>query len=124
MTTIDEIREQSKTVWAVSATRQTGSSTDEDNFSALLKSMRTGGAAGAGSDDGSERTTVTRVLSDGSVVITVYEGSRIVSETKSRSASPEQTPSVLSVRTETSGAASSTAGLPGAALLLNQLQRP
>ena len=124
MTTIDEIREQSKTVWAVSAARQTGSSTDEDNFSALLKSMRTSGAAGAGSDDGSERTTVTRVLSDGSVVITVYEGSRIVSETKSRSASPEQTPSVLSVRTETNGAASSTAGLPGAALLLNQLQRP
>lgn len=124
MTTIDEIREQSKTVWAVSAARQTGSSTDEDNFSALLKSMRTGGAAGVGSDDGSERTTVTRVLSDGSVVITVYEGSRIVSETKSRSASPEQTPSVLSVRTETSGAASSTAGLSGAALLLNQLQRP
>ncbi len=124
MTTIDEIREQSKTVWAVSAARQAGSSTDEDNFSAFLKSMRTGGAAGAGSDDGSERTTVTRVLSDGSVVITVYEGSRIVSETKSRSASPEQTPSVLSVRTETSGAASSTAGLSGAALLLNQLQRP
>lgn len=125
MSTIDEIREQSKTVWAVSAVPRTGSHAAEDSFSAMLANMRAGKPAGGGeSSDDSQQTTVTQVLSDGSVVITVYEGSRIVSETKSRSASPEQTPSVLSVRTETSGAASSTAGLPGAALLLNQLQRP
>ena len=106
MSTIDEIREQSKTVWAVSAVPRTGSHAAENSFSAMLANMRAGKPAGGGeSSDDSQQTTVTQVLSDGSVLVTVYEGNRIISETKTRSANPEQTPAVLSTRTETSGAA-------------------
>ena len=49
------------------------------------------------------------------------------SETKSRSADPEQTPAVLSTRTETSGAAQlaqAASGALGESALLNFLQRP
>ena len=105
MSTIDEIREQSKTVWAVSAAPRTGGRAAEDSFSALLKNMRAGKPAGSGEEKDTQTTTVTQVLSDGSVLVTVYEGNRIVSETKTRSANPEQTPAVLSTRTETSGMA-------------------
>ncbi len=63
------------------------------------------------------------MLSDGSVIITVYEGNHIISETKTRSANPEQTPAVLSTRTETSGMAQAASTLGGSALL-NLLQRP
>ena len=66
------------------------------------------------------------MLSDGSVLVTVYEGNRIVSETKTRSANPEQTPAVLSTRTETSGMAqmAQAASTLGESALLNLLQRP
>ena len=48
MSTIDEIREQSKTVWAVSAAPRTGGRAAEESFSALLKNMRAGKPAGSG----------------------------------------------------------------------------
>lgn len=126
MSTIDEIREQSKTVWAVSAAPRTGGRAAEDSFSALLKNMRAGKPAGSGEEKDTQTTTVTQVLSDGSVLVTVYEGNRIVSETKTRSANPEQTPAVLSTRTETSGMAQTaqTASTLGESALLNLLQRP
>ena len=123
MSTIDEIREQSKTVWAVSAAPRTGGRAAEDSFSALLKNMRAGKPAGSGEEKDAQTTTVTQVLSDGSVLVTVYEGNRIVSETKTRSANPEQTPAVLSTRTETSGMAQAASTL-GESALLNLLQRP
>ncbi|MBQ1622464.1 hypothetical protein [Selenomonas bovis] len=126
MSTIDEIREQSKTVWAVSAAPRTGGRAAEDSFSALLKNMRAGKPAGSGEEKDTQTTTVTQVLSDGSVLVTVYEGNRIVSETKTRSANPEQTPAVLSTRTETSGMAqmAQAASTLGESALLNLLQRP
>ena len=126
MSTIDEIREQSKTVWAVSAAPRTGGRAAEDSFSALLKNMRAGKPAGSGEEKDTQTTTVTQVLSDGSVLVTVYEGNRIVSETKTRSANPEQTPAVLSTRTETSGMAQTaqTASTLGESALINLLQRP
>lgn len=126
MSTIDEIREQSKTVWAVSAAPRTGGRAAEDSFSALLKNMRAGKPAGSGEEKDTQTTTVTQVLSDGSVLVTVYEGNRIVSETKTRSANPEQTPAVLSTRTETSGMAQTAqaASTLGESALLNLLQRP
>ena len=123
MSTIDEIREQSKTVWAVSAAPRTGGRAAEDSFSALLKNMRAGKPAGSGEEKDTQTTTVTQVLSDGSVLVTVYEGNRIISETKTRSANPEQTPAVLSTRTETSGMAQMASTL-GERALLNLLQRP
>jgi len=126
MSTIDEIREQSKTVWAVSAAPRTGGRAAEDSFSALLKNMRAGKPASSGEEKDTQTTTVTQVLSDGSVLVTVYEGNRIVSETKTRSANPEQTPAVLSTRTETSGMAqmAQAASTLGESALLNLLQRP
>ncbi|MCI6752080.1 MAG: hypothetical protein SPL34_01220 [Selenomonadaceae bacterium] len=126
MSTIDEIREQSKTVWAVSAAPRTGGRAAEDSFSALLKNMRAGKPAGSGEEKDAQTTTVTQVLSDGSVLVTVYEGNRIISETKTRSANPEQTPAVLSTRTETSGMAqmAQAASTLGESALLNLLQRP
>lgn len=126
MSTIDEIREQSKTVWAVSASPRTGGRAAEDSFSALLKNMRAGKPARSGEEKDTQTTTVTQVLSDGSVLVTVYEGNRIISETKTRSANPEQTPAVLSTRTETSGMAqmAQAASTLGESALLNLLQRP
>lgn len=126
MSTIDEIREQSKTVWAVSAAPRTGGRAAEDSFSALLKNMRAGKPAGSGEEKDTQTTTVTQVLSDGSVLVTVYEGNRIISETKTRSANPEQTPAVLSTRTEMSGMAqmAQAASTLGESALLNLLQRP
>ena len=126
MSTIDEIREQSKTVWAVSAAPRPGGRAAEDSFSALLKNMRAGKPAGSGEEKDTQTTTVTQVLSDGSVLVTVYEGNRIISETKTRSANPEQTPAVLSTRTETSGMAqmAQAASTLGESALLNLLQRP
>lgn len=126
MSTIDEIREQSKTVWAVSAAPRMGGRAAEDSFSALLANMRAGKPARSGEEKDAQTTTVTQVLSDGSVIITVYEGNHIISETKTRSANPEQTPAVLSTRTETSGMAqmAQAASTLGESALLNLLQRP
>lgn len=126
MSTIDEIREQGKTVWAVSAAPRMGSHAAEDSFSALLANMRAGKPARSGEEKDAQTTTVTQVLSDGSVIITVYEGNHILSETKTRSANPEQTPAVLSTRTETSGMAqmAQAASTLGESALLNLLQRP
>jgi len=45
---------------------------------------------------------VTRVMSDGSVLITVYEKDKIVSQTKTHSPQPEKIPTILSTRTEQS----------------------
>ena len=114
MSTIDEIREQSKTVWAVSPMTATRKEADmEDEFSALLEQMKTGAPAGSGGRDHSDTQTrtVTEVLSDGSVLITVWEGNKIVSQTKTHAEEPQQHPTVLSSRTETNGTtAANTAG--------------
>ena len=137
MSTIDEIREQSKTVWAVNpltATKKEAGT--EDEFSALLEQMKTGAPAGTGSRDSSDTQTrtVTEVLSDGSVLITVWEGTKIVSQTRTHAEHPQENPTVLSTRTDVSGtstngqddpmaqlAASATGGASAAALALNAL---
>ena len=108
MSTIDEIREQSKTVWAVNPLTQMKNDTStDDEFSNLLEKMKmgnvSGGSGGSGSSDDTKTRTVTEVLSDGSVLITVWEG-KIVSQTKTHAADAQENPSVLSVQSE-SGAA-------------------
>ncbi len=85
MSTIDEIREQSKTVWAVSPLTQTKNDTStDDEFANLLEKMKTGhvsgGSGGSDSSDDTKTRTVTEVLSDGSVLVTVWEGNKIVSQ--------------------------------------------
>ena len=104
MSTIDEIREQSKTVWAVSPLTQTkNDASTNDEFAALLEKMKTGTASGGSSDsssDDAKTRTVTEVLSDGSVLITVWEGNKIVSQTKTHAADAQENPTVLSVQSE------------------------
>ena len=109
MSTIDEIREQSKTVWAVSPLTQTKNDTStDDEFANLLEKMKTGhvsgGSGGSDSSDDTKTRTVTEVLSDGSVLVTVWEGNKIVSQTKTHAADAQENPTVLSVQSE-SGAA-------------------
>ena len=112
MSTIDEIREQSKTVWAVSPLTQTKNDANtDDEFAALLEKMKTGTASGGSGDSSSDDTktrTVMEVLSDGSVLITVWEGNKIVSQTKTHAADAQENPTVLSVQSE-SGAANKDA---------------
>ena len=112
MSTIDEIREQSKTVWAVSPLTQTkNDASTNDEFAAMLEKMKTGTASGGSSDsssDDAKTRTVTEVLSDGSVLITVWEGNKIVSQTKTHAADAQENPTVLSVQSE-SGAANKDA---------------
>ena len=64
MSTIDEIREQSKTVWAVNPLTQAKNDTStDDEFSNLLEQIKTGAPAGGsgGSSDDTKTRTVTEV---------------------------------------------------------------
>ena len=72
------------------------------SFSAILKQLKTGAGPGSGaSKDSSEETvTITQVMSDGSVLITVYQGDKIISQTKTKSASPEENPTIMSTNVE------------------------
>ncbi|SDP76947.1 hypothetical protein [Selenomonas ruminantium] len=75
----------------------------KEKFSSMLRQLETGGAiTDTGEKPGEDTTTVTRVMSDGSVLITVYEKNKIVSQTKTHSPHPEETPTILSTRTEQS----------------------
>lgn len=74
-------------------------------FAKMLSQLETGGGVredGAG-DSGEETTTITQVMSDGSVLITVYEGDRIVSQSKTHAAHPEDNPAILSTQVDKSG---------------------
>ena len=73
----------------------------KEKFSSMLRQMETGGAiTDTGEKPGEDTTTVTRVMSDGSVRITVYEKDKIISQTKTHSPHPEKIPTILSTRTE------------------------
>jgi hypothetical protein len=75
----------------------------KEKFSSMLRQLETGGAiTDTGEKPGEDTTTVTRVMSDGSVLITVYEKDKIVSQTKTHSPQPEKIPTILSTRTEQS----------------------
>ena len=89
------------------ATRTSSASSTKDSdtkvfFAAILEQLKTGAGSGSGaSEDSSEETvTVTQVMSDGSVLITVYQGDEIISQTKTKSASPEENPTVMSTNVE------------------------
>lgn len=72
-------------------------------FSTMLRQLETGGGiTDTGESSGEETTTVIRVMSDGSVLITVYEGDKLVSQTKTHAAHPEETPTILSTQVEKS----------------------
>ena len=81
----------------------------KDAFSAILRQMETGGGAprGENSSDKNEEetTTVTKVMADGSVLVTVYRGTEIISENKTKATTAEKDPTVISTRTEHIGGA-------------------
>lgn len=97
---------QGMTVW-----REPGKDTvDRDKttaakgqFSTMLRQLETGGGiTDTGESSGEDTTTVIRVMSDGSVLITVYEGDKLVSQTKTHAAHPEENPTILSTQVEKS----------------------
>ena len=72
-------------------------------FSTMLRQLETGGGiTDTGESRGEDTTTVIRVMSDGSVLITVYEGDKLVSQTKTHAAHPEENHTILSTQVEKS----------------------
>ena len=72
-------------------------------FCTMLRQLETGGGiTDTGESSGEDTTTVIQVMSDGSVLITVYEGDKLVSQTKTHAAHPEETPTILSTQVEKS----------------------
>ena len=72
-------------------------------FSTMLRQLETGGGiTDTGKSSGEDTTTVIRVMSDGSVLITVYEGDKLVSQTKTHAAHPEENHTILSTQVEKS----------------------
>ena len=99
----------------------------QDAFSAILRQMETGGGAPRGENSGDrndeETTTVTKVMADGSVHVTVYRGTEIISENKTKATTSEKDPTVIGTRTERRGGAQEAdldggAGVARAATLL------
>lgn len=73
----------------------------KEKFSTMLRQMETGGpVTDTGEKPGENTATVTRVMSDGSVLITVYEEDKVVAQTKTRSPHPEENPTIISTRVE------------------------
>ena len=72
-------------------------------FCTMLRQLETGGGiTDTGESSGEDTTTVIQVMSDGSVLITMYEGDKLVSQTKTHAAHPEETPTILSTQVEKS----------------------
>ena len=112
-----------KAVQSISTWSDKGSESDSKDkslaakgkFSTMLRQLETGDPiTDTGEKPGEDTTTVTRVMSDGSVLVTVYEKDKIVAQTKTHSPHPEEIPTILSTRVETS--LPSTAAACGTAL--------
>lgn len=74
-----------------------------EDFSAMLEKMKKGQSPGADSDDGSdpEKTvTVTRIMSDGSTLITVMREGKIVSQSRTHAVKAEENLRVLDTITQ------------------------
>ena len=98
-----------KPIQATTAWTDTGKDADRKDktiqakrtFSTMLRQLETGGAiTDTGEKPGEDTTTVTRVMSDGSVLITVYEKDKIVAQTKTHSPHPEEIHTILSTLVE------------------------
>ena len=72
-----------------------------DAFARMLQNLRTSKAANSrdrADDEGD--TVITRVLADGSVIVRVYKGTKLISETMTRGANPEAGKEIIIERTE------------------------
>lgn len=128
-----EIQATKAVLWNPGAAEKESSKRDKTPvaktmFSHMLRQLETGGGirdTGEG-DNGEETTTVTQVMSDGSVLVTIYAGDRIVSQSKTHAAHPEENPTILSTQVEKSGQAipaeaEKMASAETAALMMNAL---
>ncbi len=128
-----EIQATKAVLWNPGAAEKESSKRDKTpvaktTFSHMLRQLETGGGirdTGEG-DNGEETTTVTQVMSDGSVLVTIYAGDRIVSQSKTHAAHPEESPTILSTQVEKSGQAipaeaEKMASAETAALMMNAL---
>jgi hypothetical protein len=98
MSSVDAIN-STATSWGVTGAKSTSKSTSSasDDFAKIVNNLKSGKAANSSNDDDNKDTvTITKVLSDGSVLITVMKGDQIVSETKTSSAKPDEKAKVLS----------------------------
>ena len=97
----------------VGTNKTTATSSAANDFSKIVNNLSKGKPANASDDaDNSDGTvTITKVLSDGSVLITVMKGSEIISETKTRSANPQKNPTPVDNSNATGLAASQSAVL-------------
>ena len=72
-------------------------------FSTMLRQLETGGGiTDTGESSGEDTTTVIRVMSGGSVLFSVYEGDKLISQTKTHAAHPDKIPTILSTQVEKS----------------------
>ena len=84
--------------WTGAKARNAEHEETSSNFSVLLDKMKKGQSPSLNSDDGGdpEKTvTVTRILSDGSTLITVMREGKIVSQTKTHAVRQEDSPKLL-----------------------------
>lgn len=82
----------SRGVTAALPARHTSSEKEEtsDAFARILQNLRASKAANSRDrSDAEGDTIVTRVLADGSVIVRVYKGTQLISETTTRGSNPE-----------------------------------
>ena len=72
-----------------------------DAFARILQNLRESKPANSRDrSDAEGDTIVTRVLADGSVIVRVYKGTKLISETMTRGANPEAGKEIIIERTE------------------------
>ena len=104
-----------------STTKKKTTDTVEEAFSSILNQMKStmsmGGSSGSSdSDSNDETTTITRVMSDGTVVINVYKGDELISQTKMKPDTNEEQDQLVSSVTSNQ-TAPATAGLSASELM-------
>lgn len=111
MSGIDAI-DSSSTWAAVTGTQSTSKKKNDtaDTFSKILENLRSGAPAGGTSSDNDDKTvTTTKVMSDGSVIITVTKGDQIISQQKTHGSGAQkgQSPTLLDKQSDQLNATSS-----------------
>ena len=109
-------------LWTTTSTTNSSSSI-EDTYSQIVSNLQSGGtSSGSGDSDSDDTVTTTRILSDGSVLITVMQDGKIVSETRTHPAKVEDDPSKLSITATTQTTGASALGVSGSSTA-NSLQQ-
>lgn len=110
-------------LWSTTS-KTTSTSSVQDTFSQMVENLQSGAPATGYGDNGSssddDTVTMTKVLSDGSVLITVMQDGKIISQTKTRAAKPQDQPEVTNMTTVDKGTVAHTAGANTVSLASSQ----